>query len=71
MSRRRWPARARRPCFSRCCRPSGWLLGTAMGARPLALLFGPPAGQALLGAGVLLDALGLMWTARLVARASR
>jgi tight adherence protein B len=49
----------------------GLALGTAMGARPLALLFGPSAGQALLGAGVLLDAMGLVWTARLVARAAR
>jgi tight adherence protein B len=49
----------------------GLLLGTAMGARPFALLVGPPAGQALLGAGVLLDVAGLAWTARLIARARR
>ena len=44
-------------------------LGTAMGARPLQVLFGAPAGQVSLVVGVGLDAVGVLWTAGIVRRA--
>jgi tight adherence protein B len=44
-------------------------LGAAMGARPLAVLLGDARGQLALVAGVMLDALGVAWTARIVATA--
>ncbi|MFL6127661.1 MAG: type II secretion system F family protein [Mycobacteriales bacterium] len=44
-------------------------LGSAMGARPLSVLFGTGRGQAALLVGAGLDALGLLWTARIVATA--
>ena len=44
-------------------------LGTAMGARPLQVLFGAPAGQISLVVGVGLDAVGVLWTAGIVRRA--
>jgi tight adherence protein B len=44
-------------------------LGAAMGARPLAVLLGQPRGQLALLAGVVLEALGVLWTARIVAAA--
>jgi tight adherence protein B len=46
-------------------------LGAAMGARPLAFLFGTAAGKALCCAGVVLDSAGVLWTARLMRRAER
>jgi tight adherence protein B len=47
----------------------GIALGAAMGARPLAFLFGAPTGRLVCCAGVLLDAAGLLWTQRLMQRA--
>lgn len=44
-------------------------LGAAMGARPLHVLFGSGGGQVALLVGAGLDALGLLWTARIVAAA--
>jgi tight adherence protein B len=44
-------------------------LGAAMGARPLHVLFGTGRGQVALLVGAGLDALGLLWTARIVAGA--
>lgn len=44
-------------------------LGAAMGARPLAVLLGQPRGQLALVVGVVLEALGVLWTARIVAGA--
>jgi tight adherence protein B len=44
----------------------GLALGAALGARPLAFLFGTVPGAACLLAGVALDALGFWWTRRLV-----
>jgi tight adherence protein B len=44
-------------------------LGVAMGARPLAVLLGEPRGQVALVAGVLLDAVGVLWTNRIIAAA--
>lgn len=44
-------------------------LGIAMGARPLEVLFGTGRGQVALLVGTGLDALGLLWTARIVAGA--
>ena len=44
-------------------------LGAAMGARPLHVLFGTGRGQVALLVGAGLDALGLLWTARIVAAA--
>ena len=41
-------------------------LGAAMGARPLAVLLGQPRGQLALVVGVALEALGVLWTARIV-----
>jgi len=49
----------------------GIALGVAMGAEPLPFLLGTPPGRVLCGAGVLLDALGVMWTQRLMRRAQR
>jgi tight adherence protein B len=46
-------------------------LGTAMGARPLAFLLATPAGHGVCAGGVLLETAGLLWTARLLARAER
>lgn len=44
-------------------------LGIAMGAQPLQVLFGTGRGQVALLVGAGLDALGLIWTARIVAAA--
>lgn len=44
-------------------------LGTAMGARPLQVLLAEPAGQVALVVGVGLDAVGVLWTSRIVGRA--
>ncbi|HST66109.1 MAG TPA: type II secretion system F family protein [Mycobacteriales bacterium] len=41
-------------------------LGAAMGARPLAVLLGEVRGQLALVVGVVLEALGVLWTARIV-----
>ncbi len=49
----------------------GVVLGTAMGSRPLAILFDSAGGQWLLCAGVMLDVAGLLWTSRLVTSAER
>lgn len=49
----------------------GVVLGTAMGGRPLAVLFASAGGQWLLCAGVMLDVAGLLWTSRLVSSAER
>ncbi len=47
----------------------GIVLGTAMGGRPLAVLFDSAGGRWLLCVGVVLDAAGLLWTSRLVTSA--
>jgi tight adherence protein B len=47
------------------------LLGAAMQADPLHVLFSSPAGRLLCLLGVALDACGLAWTHRLTARAQR
>lgn len=44
-------------------------LGAAMGADPLFVLLGTPAGQLALLVGVGLDAAGLLWTSRIIAAA--
>lgn len=44
-------------------------LGAAMGARPMTVLLGEPRGQLALAVGVILEALGVLWTARIVAAA--
>jgi tight adherence protein B len=44
-------------------------LGAAMGAHPLAVLLGEPRGQLALLVGVVLEAVGVLWTARIVAAA--
>jgi tight adherence protein B len=49
----------------------GVVLGVAMGARPLHVLFNTTAGRLLLCAGVLLDATGVAWTTRLITSAER
>jgi tight adherence protein B len=49
----------------------GIALGTAMGTHPLAILFDTTGGRLLLCAGALLDAGGVLWTARLVSSAER
>jgi tight adherence protein B len=49
----------------------GVVLGTAMGGRPLTILFDSDGGRWLLCAGVLLDVAGLLWTSRLVTAAER
>jgi tight adherence protein B len=47
----------------------GVALGTAMGASPVMVLFTTAIGRVLLCLGVVLDALGVVWTARLIAAA--
>lgn len=49
----------------------GVVLGAGMGARPLSVLFDSAAGRLLLCLGVLLDAAGVAWTARLISSAER
>lgn len=49
----------------------GLLLGAAMQAHPLAILFGTPAGRLVCLVGVVLDAAGLLWTQRLATSAMR
>lgn len=49
----------------------GLLLGAAMQARPLDVLFGSPSGRLVCLVGVTLDAAGLLWTQWLTARAER
>ena len=49
----------------------GLVLGSALGAKPLAFLFGTRAGQFALLGGVVLDAAGALWTGWLAARAQR
>lgn len=49
----------------------GLLLGAAMQAHPLQVLFGSPAGRLLCLVGVVLDACGLAWTHRLAVGAQR
>jgi tight adherence protein B len=44
-------------------------LGVGMGARPLTVLLAQPRGQLALVAGVLLEALGVLWTSRIIAAA--
>lgn len=44
----------------------GMGMGTAMGARPLEFLGGPPAGQLICCLGVVLDAAGLAWMRRIL-----
>jgi tight adherence protein B len=44
-------------------------LGAAMGARPLSVLLTEPRGQLALMIGVALEAVGVLWTARIVAKA--
>lgn len=44
----------------------GLLLGSGMGARPVAVLLGPAPGSLLLPAGVALTCAGLLWSARIV-----
>ncbi|MCU1656335.1 MAG: hypothetical protein JWO57_991 [Pseudonocardiales bacterium] len=46
-------------------------LGAAMGAQPLPMLVGTPAGRLLCFVGVLLDAAGVLWTQWLIRRAER
>jgi len=47
----------------------GVLLGEAMGAHPLHILFANSLGQALLAAGTILICLGLRWINRLTSQA--
>lgn len=49
----------------------GIALGAAMGARPWAFLFGPPAGRIVCCVGVVLDAAGVLWMRRILRRAER
>ncbi len=49
----------------------GMVLGSAIGADPIGVLFGTPAGRLLLCLGVVLDAGGLLWTMRLIDGAMR
>lgn len=44
-------------------------LGAGMGAHPITVLLAQPRGQAALVAGVVLEALGVMWTSRIIASA--
>ena len=44
-------------------------LGAGMGAHPIAILLGEPRGQLALVAGVVLEALGVFWTSRIIASA--
>jgi tight adherence protein B len=48
----------------------GAALGAAMGAHPMAVLCGQPAGRTLLCAGVVLDAVGVCWTLLLIRSAN-
>ncbi|MEV7772712.1 type II secretion system F family protein [Kitasatospora sp. NPDC086791] len=50
---------------------AGLLLGTALGAQPLAVLLHTPAGLGCLAAGAVLEGLGVLWTARIVRSAAR
>jgi tight adherence protein B len=47
----------------------GLAMGNALGANPLAVLVGTPLGQGCLVLGLLLEAAGLLWTARITRRA--
>ncbi len=47
----------------------GLALGLAMGARPFHVLLSTPLGRGLCCAGVVLDALGVLWTQRITSRA--
>lgn len=49
----------------------GLLLGASMGADPLGVLIGTPAGRAVCVAGALLDAAGVLWTLRITSGAER
>lgn len=49
----------------------GVILGVAMGAHPLRVLFDTGVGRLLLCAGVLFDAAGVAWTTRLISSAER
>jgi len=49
----------------------GILLGSSIGARPVAVLLGGPLGWGCLGCGLGLDAAGLVWVARLARDARR
>jgi tight adherence protein B len=49
----------------------GVVLGTALGARPLAFLIETHAGHAVLLLGVALDAVGVIWVERLIRRVER
>ncbi len=49
----------------------GLLLGASMGADPLGVLIGTPAGRAVCAAGALLDAAGVLWTLRITSGAER
>jgi tight adherence protein B len=44
-------------------------LGAGMGAHPLTVLLAQPGGQVTLAAGVVLEALGVLWTSRIIAAA--
>jgi tight adherence protein B len=44
-------------------------LGAGMGARPMTVLLGQPRGQVALLAGIVLEALGVLWTSRIIASA--
>ncbi|MFX4292722.1 type II secretion system F family protein [Streptomyces bohaiensis] len=54
-----------------CLPAAGLLLGTALGADPLAVLLNQPAGLACLLIGVALEAAGLLWTAGIIRAAER
>jgi tight adherence protein B len=47
----------------------GLAMGNALGANPVAVLVGTPLGQGCLALGLLLEAAGLVWTARITRRA--
>ena len=47
----------------------GLAMGNALGANPLNVLIGTPLGQGCLVLGLLLEAVGLLWTARITRRA--
>ena len=49
----------------------GTVLGSAIGADPVGVLFGTPIGRVLLCVGLALDAAGLFWTMHLIDRALR
>jgi len=49
----------------------GLSMGSALGADPLAVLLGTPIGRGCLAVGVLLEAIGLLWTARITRRAEQ